>query len=144
MPFPTAIVTKTIPFLVKQLPKLWPLLLDAKNREIVMGYAKDIADRSPQRRLAAKIDLTVALSESMAERATTTEDQDQARRWQKRAAAMRDRLALPVMTDKRTHRAALAADLQSLHEEMSAALREDETPLVADGDQSAADPRLGA
>ena len=46
--------------------------------------------------------------------------------WSKRAAAMHDRLALPVMSDKHDHRVKLEADLKALHDEMTAARREDE------------------
>lgn len=128
MPLPTSLVAKALPFIAKQLPKLWPLLLDAKNRDLVMTYAKDLADKSPRRRLAANIALTEDLARSMAERAVTPTEQEQARRWQRRAAAMHDRLALPVMSDKRAYRAQLQADLTSLHDEMSRAMREDEPP----------------
>lgn len=126
MPLPSAVVTKALPFIMRQVPKLWPLLLDPKNRDVVMRYAKDLADRSPGRRLAANIRLTEDLAASMARRAGTPEEADRARVWQRRAAHMRDRYALPVMGDKRAHLAALEADLTALHEEMSAALREDE------------------
>ncbi len=126
MPPTTQLVTRLLPLLVKQVPRLWPLLLETKNRELVAKYAKGLADRSPGRRLATKIDLTADLAASMAERASTTEEAERARLWQKRASAMRDRLALPVTTDRKGHRATLSADLQALHDEMSAALREGE------------------
>ena len=62
----------------------------------------------------------------MVERASTLEEAERARVWSKRAAAMHDRLALPVMSDKHDHRVKLEADLKALHDEMTAARREDE------------------
>ncbi len=127
MPGVARVATLAVPFLMKQLPKLWPLLLDPKNRDLVRKYAIDLSSKAPGRKLAAKIDLTSDLAQSMAERATTPAEAHRAQAWQKRAAAMRDRLALPVVADKRKHRADLEADLRALHDEMSEVLRQGES-----------------
>lgn len=120
---PTQIVTKALPFIMKQLPKLLPLLLDSKNRDLLVKYAKDLADRSPGRRLAANLALTAELASSMSERAQTPEEKARAEGWLRRASALRDRYALPVMDGKRAHRASLESDLKALHAEMSHVLR---------------------
>jgi hypothetical protein len=94
------VLQKALPALAKQLPKLWPLLLESKNREKVASLARDLASASPKRKLAARMSVTEMLAQSL-------------------------RLDMPVegLKARRTHRSALHDDLGALHQEMSEALR---------------------
>lgn len=116
---------KALPILAKNLPKLWPLLLDSKNRDKLAGLAKDLAAATPKRKLAAKMQLTEMLAESAIEQAETEGEKERAKEWQHRARNMRLRLDMPIegRQAKRQHRDQLRQDLAQLHEEMSAALR---------------------
>lgn len=84
---------KAMPVVARQLPKLWPLLLESKNREKVTALATDLGARSPRKRLAAKMEITQALAQSVADDATTDEERDRAAQWQQRASKMRVRHA---------------------------------------------------
>ena len=85
MALPTKVLTVALPFLMKQLPKLWPLLLEAKNREKVMELASSLAKASPTRRLGIKLELTETLAQSLVANADTEAEAARARAWQKRA-----------------------------------------------------------
>ena len=122
MPLPANLLKNALSLIVRQLPKLWPLLLEAKNRELVMKYSRDLADKAPGRRLAAHVNMTVELAGAMVTRAGTEAERAQAQAWTRRATALRDRLALPVLDHKRDHRKMLEADLKALHAEMSQSL----------------------
>ena len=117
---------KAIPVLAKQLPKLWPLLLESKNREKLMSLGRDLASASPKRKLAARMEATAMLAEAVAQKADTDEERSRAADWQKRARKMQVRLDMPVEggKDRRAHRKALHEDLGALHAEMSETLRE--------------------
>lgn len=125
-----ALLKKTVPFIAKNAPKLWPLLLDAKNREKVIGLAREIAASSPKRKLGAKIEVTELLARSMADQAGTEPERVRAEAWQRRAHKMRIRLDMPVegTSARRRHRAALRHDLGRLHDEITEALRDEEPP----------------
>jgi hypothetical protein len=120
-------VAKSLPTLAKHLPKLWPLLLESRNREKIMELSRELASSSPSRKLAAKMELTGALAETMAEQAQTDAERAQALDWQTRAARMRIRLDMPIdgVRAKREHRAQLREDLHLLHDEMSQSLRDE-------------------
>lgn len=119
------LLQKALPALAKQLPKLWPLLLETKNREKLMSLGRDLASTSPKRKLAARMEATELLAEAVAEKAEADNERSRASDWQKRARKMRVRLDMPVEGAKarRTHRKTLHEDLRELHEEMSQALR---------------------
>lgn len=119
------VLQKALPALAKQLPKLWPLLLESKNREKLMSLARDIASASPKRKLAARMDVTELLAQRLAEEAEDEQQRQRAAEWQSRARKMRARLDMPVegVKARRAHRAALHDDLAALHEEMSESLR---------------------
>lgn len=119
------ILRRALPALAKQLPKLWPLLLEAKNREKVMSLLRDLASASPKRKLAARMDLTELLAQRLSEEAQSEPERAQAAEWRSRAQKLRARVDMPVEGSRarRAHRAALHADLQSLHREMNEALR---------------------
>jgi len=46
-----AVIAKAGPQVAKQLPKLWPLLLESKNRERLGEFFVDLANASPAKRL---------------------------------------------------------------------------------------------
>lgn len=119
------IVQKALPALARHLPKLWPLLLESKNREKLMSLARDLASASPKRKLAARMDVTELLAQRLAEEAEDEQERSRAAEWQTRARKMRARLDMPVegVKARRAHRAALHDDLAALHAEMSEALR---------------------
>lgn len=113
-------VRKAFHQLAKQLPKLWPLLLESRNREKIGELARDLAAQSPKKRLAAKIELTEALADSLRERATTEQERATAAAWKSRAQRMRVRLDMPVdgVKARRDHRARLRQELSEMHGEM--------------------------
>lgn len=119
-----AAAQKALPILAKNLPKLWPLLLDSKNRDKLAGLVKDLAAATPKRKLAAKMKLTEMLAETAVEQAESDAEKQNAKEWQHRARNMRLRLDMPIegRQAKRNHRNHLRQDLAKLHEEMSAAL----------------------
>ena len=119
------IVQRTLPALARHLPKLWPLLLESKNREKLTSLARDLASASPKRKLAARMDVTELLAQRLAEEAEDEQERSRAAEWQTRARKMRARLDMPVegVRPRRAHRAALHDDLAALHTEMSEALR---------------------
>jgi hypothetical protein len=118
---------KALPFLAKQVPKLWPLLLEAKNREKVSALLRDAAASSPKKKLAAKMEITEMLAQTLVEQASNESERQRAEQWQRRARKLRVRLDMPVegIKARRAHRAGLHRDLAALHEEMSHALSED-------------------
>lgn len=120
------VLQKSVPVLARQLPKLWPLLLDAKNRDKVASLIGDLASASPKRKLAGRMDLTELLAQRIAEQADSAEERKDAEAWQSRARKLRARLDMPVEGAKarRAHRADLRSDLAALHNEMSTALRD--------------------
>ena len=120
------LLQKALPALAKQLPKLWPLLLEARNREKLMAILRDLASASPQRKLAARMEATELLAEKLSEEAEDEQERQRATEWRSRARKMRARLDMPVegVKARREHRASLHDDMAALHKEMSEALRE--------------------
>ena len=90
------LLTKAGPWLIKQLPKLWPMLLDAKNRERVMEAMQNLASRSPGRRLKAKVDLTAVIAERTAQDAVSEAERARAMEWSRRARNLSLRLDMPT------------------------------------------------
>lgn len=127
VPAPTQAVRKALPALAKQLPKLWPLLLESKNREKIGDLARDLAAQSPKRRLGAKIRITQSLADTIGEKATTESERSRAEAWRSRAQKMLVRLDMPVagVKDRRRHRSQIRHDLAELHAEMNEALSEE-------------------
>lgn len=117
-------VVRYAPAVAKQLPRLWPLLLESRNREKVTGVMRDLAARSPERRLQARLELTAELAERIGEEAGTTEEQQQARDWRDRARNLQRRADVPVggVRQRAAHRRSVAAQLDALHAEMDAHL----------------------
>ena len=119
------ILQKALPLIAKQLPKLWPLLLESKNRDKLISLARDLSSASPKRKLAARMDVTELLAQRLREEAENEHERERASKWQSRARKMRVRLDMPVegRQARRAHRAALHDDLAVLHTEMSESLR---------------------
>ncbi|HET7276043.1 MAG TPA: hypothetical protein VFI91_12815 [Longimicrobiaceae bacterium] len=115
------LLAKAGPLAAKQLPKLWPLLLETKNRKRVMEMARDLASQSPRRRLRARIDLTAALAEDIAAQAKTDEEREKAQDWSRRARNLARRLDMPVVgrQSKREHRHSIEEQLAALQAEMN-------------------------
>lgn len=115
-----ALLTKAGPWLIKQLPKLWPLLLEAKNRERLQEIAKDLASNSPLRRLRAKVELTATLAERMVEQAESEDERQRAQAWRRQARNLTIRLDMPVIgrEAKRSHRKSVAQQLEELQADM--------------------------
>ena len=114
------ILTKAGPWLVKQLPKLWPLLLDPNYREKLQQLMKDLLDRSPTRRLRAKVELTATLAERVADQADSEDEKERAQEWRRQARNLVIRLDMPVSgrDAKRAHRQSVEQQLEQLQAEM--------------------------
>ena len=114
-------LSKGGPALAKQLPKLWPLLLEPSNRKKLMAFTSDLTNQSPTKRLRARVDLTAELAEAMAKDADAAEDLERATDWAKRARNLHLRLDMPVQGHKAKseHRASIRAQLVALQAEMN-------------------------
>ena len=114
------------PVLVKQLPKLWPLLLESSNRKKLREVAGDLASQSPTRRLRANVDVTAQLADAMA-RDTEASEADRARatEWARQARNLHLRLDMPVPSRqaRAAHRRSVRADLEAIQVEMDDHLR---------------------
>jgi hypothetical protein len=119
-----SLLAKAGPVAAKQVPKLWPLLLESRNRERLAELAQGLADSSPTRRLRARLTLTAALADDIAGEARTDADRARAAGWATRARNLHHKMDLPVAgrTAKAVHRRAIRTDLDALHREMTAHL----------------------
>ena len=115
-----AILTKAGPWFIKQLPKLWPLLLDAKNRERFLEAAQNLASNSPSKRLGSKAELTAEIANTIARDASSDEERARAEEWAQQARKLGLRLAMPVpdRQAKRAHRRRVQAQLAELQREI--------------------------
>ncbi len=113
-------VMKYGPMAAKQLPRLWPLLLESRNREKVTGMLRDLSDRSPAKRLDARLELTAALAERIGQEARTPQEQQQAAAWRDRARNLQRRADMPVggVRSRAAHRRSVREQLAALHAEM--------------------------
>lgn len=116
-----AMLAKAGPQVAKQLPKLWPLLLEAKNRERLSEFFLDLANASPAKRLRARLELTAALADEIAQSATGETERKQAEGWSHRARNLILRLNMPVAGSgtKRAHRRSIREQLDVLQSEMN-------------------------
>lgn len=108
------VLTKAGPWLIKQLPRLWPLLLEAKNRERAMEAMQNLASKSPSRRLRAKVDLTAAVTDRLAQEAVSEAERARAMEWSRRARNLVLRLDMPT-ADRKARR----VQLQSVEEQLT-------------------------
>jgi hypothetical protein len=126
------LLTKAGPWFVKQLPKLWPLLLEAKNRERVLAAVQNLASQSPTKRLKAKVEVTAVIAEQLGTKATSDDERQRAAAWSVQARNLALRLDMP-MTDRqarRAHRASIEQQLVALQTEMDRWL---DQPVPASG-----------
>lgn len=116
-----ALLAKAGPQAAKQLPKLWPLLLESKNRERLAELAKELASASPTKRLRARVELTAALTDEIASDATSDADRVQAEAWALRARNLTRKLNMPVAgrQAKAAHRRSIKDQLDTLQSEMN-------------------------
>ena len=114
------IARKGGPALAKQLPRLWPLLLESKNREKVGGIARDLASQSPTKRLRARVELTAQMAEGISSDATTDEEKVRATAWAQRSRNLLRRLDMPIegRKAKAEHRDSVREQLEALQAEM--------------------------
>lgn len=112
---------RAVPALAKHLPKLWPLLLETKNRQRLIEAGRDVASQSPTRRLRGRIEVTATLADGMATDATTDEERTQAENWSRRSKNLAIRLAMPVAgrQAKAAHRNSIQEQLSTLQAEMN-------------------------
>ena len=131
-----AVIAKAGPQVAKQLPKLWPLLLESKNRERLGEFFVDLANASPAKRLRARIELTAALAEEIAATAESDEEREQAQVWTRRARNLvrRDNMPIAGQRAKREHRRGIKLQLDALQDEMNGYLGGDKggKSLIAD------------
>jgi len=115
---------KAAPALAKQLPKLWPLLLESKNRQKLIEVAGDLASQSPRKRLEGRIELTAVLADGLAEKAAGDEQRNLAADWARRSRNLKIRLEMPIKDRKarKVHRESIQAQLDELQVEMNAHL----------------------
>lgn len=114
MSFLMPVLTKAGPWLLKQLPKLWPLLLEAKNRERVLEAMQNLASQSPGRRLRGKVELTAEVADRMAQESVSEPERERAKEWSRRARNLVLRLDMPT-ADRSSRR----SQLRSVEEQLA-------------------------
>ena len=119
-----ALAGKAAPALAKQLPKLWPLLLEPKNRQKLMEMTRDLASQSPTKRLKGRIELTAALADGLVDNASSEEERALALDWANRSRNLQIRLKMPAQnrTARKEQRISIQAQLDALQAEMNAHL----------------------
>lgn len=120
-----AALTKAGPWFVKQSPRLWPLLVDGKNREYLLAAVNGLASQSPAKRLRSQVELTAAIADNMASEAASEKDSELARTWSQQARNLLLRLDMPIAAgrkEKRTHMKSVRAQLANLQREMDSHL----------------------
>ena len=115
------VLRQAVPLLAKQLPKLWPLLLEKNTRTKLLEAGKDLASQSPTRKLRGRIEVVATLADRIAEGAKTDEERATASEWTRRANNLGLRLEMPVQGHKSKveHRASIKAQLDELQSEMN-------------------------
>jgi hypothetical protein len=115
------IVSKAAPAIAKQLPKLLPLLLDESNRQRLFEAGRNVASKSPTRRLRGRVEVTATLAEGIATDARTDEERVTAEDWVRKSHNLARRLDMPVAgrNEKAAHRASISDQLQTLQNEMN-------------------------
>lgn len=114
-------MTKAGPWFAKQLPKLWPLLLDGKTREQLLGVVDTLSSQSPAQRLRAQVELTAVIADRIASEAASEEDAARARAWSQRARNLELRLDMPIaggLRERRSHLRGVRAQLAELQGEI--------------------------
>ena len=121
-------VSRGGPALLKQLPKLWPLLLESKNRQAILLAARDLASFTPDKRLRGAVDGTLAVAQGLATEVSDATERSKADVWARRAKDLGRQLDLPVVgrDTRRQRRASVARQLKALQAQMSAHLGHEE------------------
>lgn len=122
-----AVLRRGGPVVIKQLPKLWPLLLEQKNRDTLVAALRNAASRSPDRRLRGRVDGTVAVARDKAERARTDDEREVAQSWIRRGEDLAAQLDIPAGSReaRANRRSRLSGQLDRLQEEMESRLSRD-------------------
>jgi hypothetical protein len=123
-------ITKGGPTLLKQLPKLWPLLLETKNRQAILLAARDLASFTPDKRMRGAVDGTLAVAQGLAADATDESERAKADVWVRRAKDLGRQLDLPVVGRgaRGQRRASVARQLMALQGEINVHLGHEEPP----------------
>jgi len=108
------------PALLKLLPKLWPLLLESKNRQALVSAAKDLASLSPEKRLRGQAEGTHAVAKELASDASEPADRARAEDWAGGARDLIHQLKMPATgREARTRRrSSVRTQLDELQAEM--------------------------
>jgi len=116
-----AAISRGGPELLKQLPKLWPLLLESKNRQAILLAAKDLASLTPDKRLRGAVDGTRAVAEGLVADAATEDERSQAEAWVRRSKDLGRQLDLPAPDRKARgkRRASITRQLNELQQEIN-------------------------
>lgn len=109
-----------VPLLAKHVPKLWPLLLESKNRDRVMDAARQLSHASPSKRLQGQIDLTAAMADAARQQAETEDAAQRAAEWVTRARKLRLRVDVPQVdrVSRKQQRASVKTQLAQLQQEI--------------------------
>ena len=112
------------PKLLALAPTLLPLLKDTKTRETVLHAARDLADRSPERRLRGRVSGTAAVAQSLADEAAAPAERELALAWVRRAHNLGRSLDMPVTTRgaRRAKRDGIARQVDALQSEIESHL----------------------
>ena len=102
------------------MPKLWPLLLESKNRDRVMDAARQLSNASPSKRLQGQIDLTAAMADAARQQAETEDAAQRAAEWVTRARKLRLRVDVPQVdrVSRKQQRASVKTQLAQLQQEI--------------------------
>jgi len=124
-----SLLRRSGPPLLKLLPKLWPLLLEQKNRDTLVAALKNAASRSPDRRLRGRLEGTVEVARAKAARAATDDERAVAGEWIRRGEDLVAQLDIPAGSRqaRADRRSRLSRDLDRLHQEMESRLSRDDS-----------------
>ncbi len=114
------VVSSGVPKLAKHLPKLWPLLLESKNRDRVADAARQLSNASPTKRLQGQIDLTAVMADAARHQAEDAGEAQRASEWVTRARKLRLRVDVPQVdrASRKQQRASVRAQLARLQQEI--------------------------
>jgi len=91
-----AAISRGGPELLKQLPRLWPLLLESNNRQAIFLAAKDLASLTPDKRLRGAVDGTLSVAQGLVADAGDESERAQAEAWVRSAKGLGRQLDLPA------------------------------------------------
>jgi hypothetical protein len=108
------------PRLLALAPVVLPLLKDRRTRETLLMAGRDLADRSPGRRLRGRVVATAAVAQGIADDADTPEERAVAEAWVRRAHNLGRSLDMPVsgLPARRAKRQQVTRQLDELQAQM--------------------------